>query len=61
VLDLPAEDPVYRHEIEERHGKTIAEIADCNEHRKWRDGRIDVRDPHSGEWRTVKSAEEKSA
>lgn len=42
-------------------GETIAEIAACNEHREWTDGRIEVRDPQSGSWRTVKPADEKSA
>ena len=42
-------------------GKTLAEVAECREHRVWADGRIDVRDPGTGEWRTVKPPDEKSA
>jgi hypothetical protein len=35
-------------------GKTLAEDVDCRDHEVWSNGGIDVRDPRSGEWRTVR-------
>jgi hypothetical protein len=35
-------------------GETIAEVAQCNDHREWTDGRLDVRDLKSGDWITVR-------
>jgi ribosomal protein L44E len=31
-------------------GQTLAEIADCLEHRRWADGRVEIRGPRTGAW-----------
>jgi hypothetical protein len=35
-------------------GKLSSEISTCEEHRKFPNGQLDIRDPRTGEWITVR-------